>query len=112
MTFVHFLCPVKSPFLCDLLGYHVSQFRFSLRKSSAREKKQNEKNSDRTKQKDLVGLSALEVVLFHLIKAHLSPNTLRLKLRPELVEALLSAIPDKENTATIIHGEMIRARSP
>lgn len=76
-------------------------------------KKKKKANSDRTKQKDPVGLSALEVVLFHLIKAHLSPNTLRLKLHPELVEAPLSAIPDKENTATIIHGgEMIRASSP
>lgn len=52
----------------------------------------------------------LEVVLFHFIKA-LSSDILWLKLHPEFSGSPLSTIPDKENMATIIHREMIRASS-
>lgn len=69
-----------------------------------------EANSDKIA-KALVGLSVLEVVLFHFIKALLSSDILWLKLHPEFSGSPLSTIPDKENMATIIHREMIRASS-
>lgn len=88
------------------LSFQKQVFLVELQHTQNKTKKAN---SDK-KTRALVGLSLLEVV-FYFIKANISSDILWLKLHPEFSRCPLSTIPDRENMATIIHKEMIRASS-